>query len=91
MYRANHVYLLLASLVNVALGCYWSGARAGWRGKLALGGSWLLLLAPAVLLYAFFAEPPRGSPERGFTFIGVLLTLVGVVVQWPNRKSGTGS
>ena len=86
MYRANHVYLLLASLVDIALGCYWSGARSGWRGKLALAGAWLLLLAPVVLLYAFFAEPSRGAPERGITFIGVLLMLLGVAGQLTNRR-----
>jgi hypothetical protein len=86
MYRANHVYVLLASLVNIALGCYWPGPRAGWRGKLALAGGWLVLAALAVLLAAFFVEPPRGSPERGLTFLGVLLTLLGVAAQLPSRR-----
>ena len=86
MYRANHVYLLLASLVNIALGCYWPGARAGWRGKLASAGGWLLLTAPLVLLAAFFVEPPRASAERGLTFLGVLLTLIGVAAQLPSRR-----
>lgn len=86
MYRANHVYLLLASLVDIVLGCYWPAARPGWRGKLALFGAWLLLLAPMVLLYAFFAEPPRASPERAITFIGMLLMLLGVGGQLTNRR-----
>lgn len=86
MYRANHVYLLLASLLNVALGCYWPGPRAGWRGKLGLAGCGLLLLAPVVLLYAFFAEPPHASPERGMTFIGVLIALLGIAAQVVNRR-----
>ena len=86
LYRANHVYLLLASLVNIALGCYWPGARPGWRGKLAVVGACLLLGALLVLLIAFFVEPPRGSPERGTTFLGVLLTLLGVAAQFLNRR-----
>lgn len=86
MYRANHVYLLLASLVTIALGCYWPAARPGWRGKLASAGAWLLLAALLVLLAAFFVEPPRGSPERGLTFLGVLLTLLGVTAQLPSRR-----
>ena len=85
MYRANHVYVLLASLVNIALGLYWTGARSGWRGKLAFIGAWLALAAPFVLLSAFFFEAPRGMPERPLTFFGVLFALAGVLAQWPNR------
>ena len=47
MYRANHVYVLFAALVNIALGLYWSAAKRGWRGKLALTGTALVLVAPA--------------------------------------------
>ncbi|HVQ62346.1 MAG TPA: hypothetical protein VMS53_09710 [Burkholderiales bacterium] len=85
LYRANHVYLLLGSLVNVALGIYRTPAQPGWRGVVALAGSALVLAAPFALFYAFFFEAPRATPERGFTFLGVLLLLVGVLAQWPNR------
>ena len=90
LYRANHVYLLLGSLVNVALGIYRTPAQPGWRGAVALAGSALLLAAPFALFYAFFFEAPLAKPERGFTFLGVLLLLVGVLAQWPNRVTGTG-
>ena len=90
-YRANHAYLLLASLLNVALGVYWPGVRAGWRGKLALAGACLVLASPVVLLYAFAYEAPRGSPERVATLIGVLLVLAGVLAQWPNRRQTHGN
>ena len=85
MYRANHVYLLLGSLINLAVGIYRPGSRPGWRGLVALAGSVLMLAAPFVLLAAFFFEAPRGTPERAATLIGVLLLLVGVLAQWPNR------
>src|SRR5215510_2065351 len=81
LYRANHVYLLLASLVNLAIGIYRGGTRPGWRGNLALAGSALALAAPLVLFYAFFTEPPRGVPERPATLIGALMLLAGVVLQ----------
>ena len=72
--------------MTIALGCYWPNAHAGWRGKLALAGAWLVAAAPFVLLYAFFVEAPRGSPERPATFIAMLFLLVGVLAQWPNRR-----
>ena len=85
MYRANHLYLLLASLINLAVGIYWTGLRTGWRGTLAGVGTWSLLAAPMVLLYAFFFEAPRGTPERVWTLLGVAMLLAGVLAQWPNR------
>ena len=85
LYRANHVYLLLGSLINLAVGFYRAGTRPGWRGVVGLVGSVLLVLAPFVPLYAFFFEAPRGTPERAATFFGVLFLLVGALAQWPNR------
>ena len=85
MYRANHVYLLLASLINLAVGIYWTGLRTGWRGTLAGVGTWFLFAAPLVLLYAFFFEASHGMPERVLTLLGVAMLLAGVLAQWPNR------
>ena len=85
LYRANHVYLLLGSLINIAVGIYRPGTRSGWRGRVGLAGSALMLAAPFALLYAFFFEAPTATPERAATFFGVLMLLVGVLAQWPNR------
>src|SRR5262245_40414770 len=81
MYRANHVYLLLGSLVNLGVGIYRTGTQPGWRGVVGRVGSGFLLAAPILLLYAFFFEPPTGSDERVATFFGVLMLLVGVLAQ----------
>jgi hypothetical protein len=89
-YRANHVYLLLGSLINIGVGIYRTGTRPGWRGIAGLAGSALMLAAPFVLLYAFFFEAPRGTPERAATLIGVSMLLIGVLAQWPNRPPGGG-
>jgi hypothetical protein len=84
MYRANHVYLLLASLVNVALGVYLVRGRTGWRASLGKAGSVLALLSPALLCYAFVAEVPHASPERLVTALGVFAVALGVVAQLPS-------
>ena len=89
MYRANHVYLLLASLVNLAIGTYRTSSRSGWRGNLALTGSALVVAAPLLLLYAFFVEPAHGVPERPATLVGAVMLLAGVLSQWPNRSLRT--
>src|SRR5882757_7439883 len=88
MYRANHVYLLLGSLINIAVGIYRPGTRPGWRGVIGLAGSAMLQAALVVLLYAFFFEASRAMPERAATLLGTAMLLIGVLAQWPNRRVG---
>jgi hypothetical protein len=90
-YRANHAYLLLGSLINIAVGVYRPGTRPGWRGIIGQAGSVLMQAALFVLLYAFFFEAPHATPERAATVLGVLMLLVGVLAQWPNRAAGTNT
>jgi len=84
IYRANHVYLLLSSLVNVALGVYLADGEVGWRASLGKAGSVLALLSPALLCYAFVAEAPRASPERIVTALGIFAIALGVAAQLPS-------
>ena len=83
-YRANHIYILLASLINLALGCYFQ-LGVGWRKKTARLGSLLLLSAPVVLVAAFFIEAPKGAPDRVLTLIGIFMVFIGVLCHAPNR------
>ncbi len=88
MYRANHVYLLLASLINLAIGIYApSVARSNWARSFGLLGNVLVALSPAILTFAFFFEAPKASPDRGFTALGVFVALLGVLAQLPNARS----
>ena len=80
LYRSNHVYLLLASLVNVALGVHLTAAAPGWRGGASLLGSLLALAAPVVLCLAFFLEAPVPTPERVLTLIGVIAVTAGIAL-----------
>ena len=58
LYRSRHIYLLAAGLLHLALGGYLVRAEPGWRARLQLAGSALLLLAPVLLFTAFVREPP---------------------------------
>jgi hypothetical protein len=78
VYRANHVYVLFASLVNLVLGVRVAGGQVGWRAKLALAGSLLALASPAVLCLAFVLEAPEVSPDRVLTLLGVFAAALGV-------------
>ena len=79
MYRANHIYLLLASLANVALGLQPLSASSGWRAATMITGSVLALASPVVLCFAFVYEVPQASPERVVTALGVYALAAGVV------------
>jgi len=87
MFRANHVYILFAGLVNIVLGLYLSLQDQGWKRNMQMIGSGLLLLAPILLVIAFFYEAPLGSPNRYLTSTGVLSLLVGVIFHLPNTRS----
>ncbi len=84
LYRSNHVYVLLASLVNVALGVGDGFANPspppGWRATLSLLGSLLALAAPVVLCFAFFFEAPVPTPERVVTLVGVAAVTAGIAL-----------
>lgn len=80
LYRSNHVYVLLASLVNVALGVHLTAAAPGWRSAVSLIGSLLALAAPVVLCFAFFLEAPVPTPERVLTLVGVIAVTAGIAL-----------
>ncbi len=80
LYRANHVYLLTAGLVNIGVGVYLVLQSQPWRRRLQVIGSWLILLSPMLLLFAFFYEPSQASPQRPFTGLGIILLAIGTVL-----------
>ncbi len=80
LYRASHIYLLFAGLVNLALGSYLSIEPPGGRRAFQVAGSLALLAAVAVLAWAFLVEPPLASPHRPRTLLGVVLALAGTVL-----------
>jgi hypothetical protein len=86
IYRANHVYILLASLVNVALGVYLVTSRRGWTAWVGRVGSVLAILSPPILCYAFLAEAPRAMPERVSTLVGIFALALGVVAHLPSYR-----
>ena len=79
LFRANHIYLLMAGLLNVGLGLYFVAQPSSWRRTLQRAGSALLLAAPVLLLAAFFFEPPHPAPERPITAAGLFAALLGML------------
>ncbi|MDQ3744909.1 MAG: hypothetical protein M3444_11045 [Acidobacteriota bacterium] len=80
MFRSRHIYILLAGLVNIAVGTYFVRRAGGWRKALQLSGSVLILAAPLLLLAAFFTEPGQPGLRRQFTLPAIIILAVGTLL-----------
>ncbi len=90
LYRSGHLYLMLASGINIALGCFMPTGPASWLQRLC---SALLLLAPLLLLGSFFVEVNEQSIDRVMTSLG-LYAIFGAVALLATRaivQTVTGS
>jgi len=77
MYRASHLYILLAALMNLLVGLYLPAEAAAGRGRLRAVGSFFLIAAPGLFTLAFFLEPAPDKFARRFTFAALLLAVLG--------------
>jgi uncharacterized protein YjeT (DUF2065 family) len=80
LFRANHIYLVLSSMVNIAMGLGLTLAPPSTRRKFQLAASAFLLAAPFILFAAFFIDPPSPDSDRNLSRIGVILTVAGTLL-----------
>ena len=80
LYRSSHIYLLLASLMNLLLGLYLQEAPAGWRRWVRRLGSVPIALGPAHLLFAFAREAQIGGFGRPYARVAIYGLLLGAVM-----------
>jgi hypothetical protein len=80
LFRANHVYILFAALLNLTLGFQVSDAGRRGKGTLQMMASALVAAAIPLLVYAFFVEPPKASPERPLTVLGIVCAAAGTLL-----------
>jgi hypothetical protein len=57
LYRTRHIFILLAGLLNLGIGAYFTYRIQTWRRTLQLLGSLLIFAASVLFLIAFFYEP----------------------------------
>jgi hypothetical protein len=87
LYRANHIYILLGGLLNLAVGLYAGTLARGWRGRAQAIGSALLLASLPLLIAAFLLEPRQANPQRPLTEIGIVALAAGTLLHVPARRS----
>ncbi len=79
-YRSRHIYILLAGLVNLGIGAYFSYRSERWNLVLQLFGSLLIVCATVMLVLAFIYEPPQANFERPFSGQALYTILAGVLL-----------
>src|SRR5262249_3938710 len=83
MFISRHIYLLCASLLNLALGIYARIDASGWRRQMQIAGSVLILAAPVLLGVAFWREPELGVAGRSpWSAFGLFTMAGGILLHW---------
>lgn len=80
LYRTRHIFILLAGLLNLAIGAYFSYRRELWRRVLQLFGSGLIALAPVLFIIAFFHEPTLRDLHTPLSHWGTYTILAGTLL-----------
>ena len=80
LYRSAHIYLLLASSLNLVLGLYLTDGPAGWRLWMRRGGSVLIAVAPVLFVFAFAREPLIANFTRPFAAPAIYGVLLGAML-----------
>jgi hypothetical protein len=83
LFRSTHIYILLAGVINLMLGLYYSPHQTPWKRSFQRLGSSLILMSPFLLLSAFCVEPhlqglprPWSRPALYGIFAGALFHFI---------------
>lgn len=80
IYRASHLYLLFAALLNLLAGAHWQTLGNKLCSQIQVLGSTLLLGSLPVLGLAFLLEPSQHWVMRPLTMAGCWLALLGTLL-----------
>jgi hypothetical protein len=94
LYRTRHIFILLAGLLNLGMGAYFTYHDETWRRILQLLGSLLIIAASILFLIAFFYEPNLTNLHTPLSHWGTYLISTGVLLHLissaqPGVRSGS--
>lgn len=93
MFRSRHIYILLAGLVNLGIGTYFGYRTGRWQKIVQAIGSGLIIIAPFLLISAFFYEPTIEGLQRTFSLPAIVALLAGTLfhlISGVRQGSNTG-
>ena len=85
LYRTRHIYILLAGLLNLGIGTYFSYGVTRWRRILQYLGSGLIVAATALFIAGFFSEPKLAGLETPWSGQGIYLIAYGTLLHLFSR------
>ena len=80
MYRAGHIYLMMAAAINIACGMYYTTFAAPLAAWLQRIGAVLLIASQPLLLWGFLLEPGNNTADRLYTQLGCFAIFAGIAV-----------
>lgn len=80
LYRSRHIYILLSGLLNLGIGTYFVSGTTRWRRILQFAGSGLIVVATALFVVGFFAEPKLANLETPWSGQGIYLLAYGTLL-----------
>lgn len=80
LYRTRHIFILLAGLLNLGIGAYFTYRMEAWRRTVQLLGSLLIFAASFLFLIAFFYEPKLSDLHTPLSHWGTYTIATGALL-----------
>jgi len=80
LYRTRHIFILLAGLLNLGIGAYFTYRVETWRRTMQLLGSLLIFVASLLFLIAFFYEPRLSNLHTPLSHWGAYTITAGALL-----------
>ncbi|HKR10659.1 MAG TPA: hypothetical protein VJT15_01285 [Pyrinomonadaceae bacterium] len=80
LYRTRHIFILLAGLLHLGVGTYFTYRVGAVRRALQIVGSVLITVAPVIFTIAFFYEPHLDDLNTPLSLSGTILIAVGTLL-----------
>jgi hypothetical protein len=80
LYRTRHIFILMAGLLHLGIGTYFSYRTGTIRRVLQTIGSILISIAPVLFMVAFFYEPRLADLNTPLSLFGMILIATGTLL-----------
>jgi hypothetical protein len=92
LYRTRHIFILMAGLLQLGIGTYFSSRPTTTRRALQITGSILITVATVLFTIAFFYEPRLEDLHTPLSLAGTIMIAVGTLLHLFSgvRQRGAG-